>query len=142
MKPRGRRVPMPDEIRNWDVITNMPSEEAWEKAETHHIINPSAIATGAIQHPNTGLWQVWISLYGTDLTQWAAFETESQALHWMRKIGGAYSSNTFQTSEQVADLIQAASDAGGHDTLPLPDDLVREILTQVAVKAKQGRPRK
>jgi hypothetical protein len=85
------------------------------------------IAAGAIQHPDTGLWQVWLSTNGLDFSQLAAFSEESKALNAVSLIKLEAQSGTFYDEELVIDFylfLKAQSDG---KALPLPDDLVRKL---------------
>lgn len=87
------------------------------------------IAVGYIQHPDSGLWQVWISTNGLDFTQLAAFR-ESQkaadAIAILQKEGKNLSNPVLMTG--LLTFLEQQSDG---QVQPLPDDLVRKLVRDI-----------
>jgi len=85
------------------------------------------IAAGAIQHPDTGLWQVWLSTNGLDFSQLAAFSEESKALNAVSLIKLEAQSGTFYDEELVIDFYLFLREQSDRKALPLPDNLIRKL---------------
>jgi hypothetical protein len=49
------------------------------EAEKHAILGKYQIAAGVFQHPRTGMWQVWSSTEGPDISWLAAYREEERA---------------------------------------------------------------
>jgi len=62
------------------------------------------LAAGIIQHPDTGLWQVWLSTNGLDFTQLAAFKDEGKAGRVVGRIQWEAQAGYFYDEEMVADF--------------------------------------
>lgn len=102
----------------------MPQSNA---AERDAPLGRYQIATGAIQHPDTRLWQVWLSTNGFDFNQLAAFNEEGKALNAVSLIKLEAQSGTFRDEELVRDFYLFLKEQSDGKTLPLPDDLVRKL---------------
>ena len=136
-KHKGRRVPTPEQIAGGDVETRPGGDAtAWEQAEADATLASHMFAIGEAQHPTTGLWQVWISLYGTDLTSPGAWKDQRMAMNYSRQLQEVFGrwSGDSERLNALLDDMRRMSDA---EPQPLPDDLVREILAAVAAAAQR-----
>src|SRR5262249_21183282 len=64
------------------VITSRDSLERevfYQATDSEAPLGPSQIAAGYVQHPDTGLWELWISTNGLDITPLAAFKQLEKA---------------------------------------------------------------
>jgi hypothetical protein len=135
-RQRGRRVPPPDpkQIRKSAIVTEIPTEEAWDRAEQQRTLDKHVIAAGCVQNSATGAWHTWVSLYGSDLSSWYVGADPSNARAILLAIETHY--RAFDGSQDWQDSLLALMDAAqelSSDPLgTLPDAQVKELLAQVA----------
>jgi len=134
-RQKGRRIPPdPRTIRKAEIVTELPTEEAWKRAEQQRTLDNHVVAAGCAQNSETGAWHTWVSLYGSDLSSWYVGNDPRYAYAIVKAIQMHY--QAFDASQRWQDSLLALMDAAmelssdPHGTLP--EAQVREILAQVA----------
>jgi hypothetical protein len=90
-------------------------------------LGPHQIAAGAVQHPDSKLWQVWISTNGFDFTQLAAFKEEVKAINAVELVKKEVAAGNFFDEDLVVAFYQFLAEESDEKPRMLPDDLVRKL---------------
>jgi hypothetical protein len=53
--------------------------ELFTEADKHAVLGEYQLAAGTWQHPKTGLWQVWMSTAGSDISWLSAYQDKARA---------------------------------------------------------------
>lgn len=82
MAQKRRKKPRRSPVRMR--ITNVKGDpqkyaEMYAEADKHAILGEFQLAAGVFQHPHTGLWQVWSSTAGRDVSWLAAYRDQGRA---------------------------------------------------------------
>ncbi len=94
-------------------------------------LEPGQIATGTIQHPDTGLWQVWVSVNGLDFTQLAAFKQQAKANGAVEIINLEKQRGTLSNPAFVRGLFEFLEKESDSEVRPLPDELIRKLARDI-----------
>src|SRR5436305_8215499 len=95
------------------------------------------IVAGTIQHPDTGLWQVWLSTNGVDFTQLAAFKEEGNAAKAVVILQKEAQAGHFSDQELVEALYEFLAQESDGEALPLPEELVRKLARDIVHRVLQ-----
>lgn len=85
------------------------------------------LAVGLVQHPDTGLHQVWLSTNGLDITCLAAYRDPGCAEVVLEELEAFLRTPDVYDDDKCATLLQKIQAAGDGEPHPLPDTVVREI---------------
>lgn len=114
--------------RNITTLTN--------RAEQVHLLEGSGraptrdsmhLAVGAVQHPTTRLWQVWVSFHGTDIKYVSAHKARIGADATIQEIKKAAVGDLFDP-EKAVQLLDRLSGAGDGE----PEALPKEMMVSIA----------
>jgi hypothetical protein len=89
------------------------------------------IVAGSVQHPDTGLWQVWVSTNGLDFTQVAAFKEARKAAASVVVIQQEGSAGHLSDQEIVEALFETLKEESDGPALPLPETLIRKLARDI-----------
>ncbi|MBV8882817.1 MAG: hypothetical protein JO235_02275, partial [Chroococcidiopsidaceae cyanobacterium CP_BM_RX_35] len=117
-----------------------PSEQdAWDYSEQNSLLREEQVATGITRHPVNGIWQVWVSLYGHDVSQIFASQHYPTAKAVLQQFNQEWNSNRLATLEAMTDFCQAIKSREGSEPIdPLPRSSVKAIC-QLIKDTKQKR---
>jgi hypothetical protein len=85
------------------------------------------LAAGTIQHPRTGLWQVWVSTNGLDLNYISAHRDKARAEAAVDTFKQFAQTDAIYDPEKVTALYTQLIAAGDAEPEPLPEATVRAI---------------
>jgi hypothetical protein len=127
-KKQGRKYPPRPVITSAD-----PQErEKWYRAaDPAAPLDPRQFAGGVIQHPETGLYQCWISTNGLDVICVSAYRQQGPAQTDLKALKALISSGEIYDEEKTATLFEELRKHSDEKPRPLPDDLVREITRAI-----------
>ena len=109
----------------------MSDENEWDRARAQGRMAKYHIAAGVVQHPATGMWQTWISLYGTDVTLISAHRDQRVAEDVIADLKTAAQMGAVDTSAEVAQRFADLHTPGDGEPQPLPAILMRAIAMNV-----------
>lgn len=89
------------------------------------------LAVGAVRHPETGLWQVWLSTNGLDILCLAAFREEQKAINAVTIIQREGRTSHFGNQEIVNELFEFLAEESDDTPQLLPDELVRRLVRDI-----------
>jgi hypothetical protein len=89
------------------------------------------IAAGTIQHPDTGLWQVWLSTNGLDFTPLAAFRDPGKAANAVDIIKQEGQAGNLYNQGIVEALYEFLAKQSDGKALPLPEELIRKLARDI-----------
>jgi hypothetical protein len=92
---------------------------------------PRQFVVGLVQHPHTGLFQVWISTNGLDIISVSAHRRIMDAETDVKAIKAVLGSQDIYNERKVAALIQQLATQSDEPPCPLPDDLVRQMCRAI-----------
>jgi hypothetical protein len=110
----------------------------YKATDEESLLAPGQIMAGTIQHPDTGLYQVWLSTNGYDFTQITAFNNQAKAQEAVEIIEKERDAGNL-ANQQIVDALFAFL-AGNCDAEPrtLPDATVRELVREIRHRVAQG----
>jgi hypothetical protein len=120
--------------RNVTTLTN--------RAEQVHLLEGSGraltrdsmhLAVGAVQHPTTRLWQVWVSFHGTDIKYVSAHKARTGADATIQEIKKAAAGDLFDPEKGVQ-LLDRLSGAGDGEPEALPKEMMVSIAHDIEAK--------
>lgn len=91
-------------------------DRLYAEADKHAILAAHQIVTGTWQHPRTGLWQVWISTTGIDVTWIGAYRDMARATRAARALEAAWQRGEFFRFDQAQRILEQIVTEG--DALP------------------------
>jgi hypothetical protein len=106
-------------------------EAFYAKTDQEAPLGPRQLAAGSIQHPDTGLWQVWLSTNGLDFTQLAAFKEAGKAANAVTIIQREAQAGNLYDQELVEALYEFLAEESDGEALPLPEDLIRKLARDI-----------
>ncbi len=110
------------------VVSKPEEREAFYQATDEEApLGRYQIAAGAVQHPDTGFWQVWISTNGYDFTQLAAFKEEHKATNAVELIKKEVTAGNFYDEDLVVAFYLFLEEQSDEKPRMLPEDLVRKL---------------
>ncbi len=109
--------------------TSDPQEtrEFYRKTDDQAPLSGSQLAAGLIQHPGTGLQQLWLSTNGLDVTSLAAFRDQARANLALEDLKAFLRTPGVYDGDACAACFARLRADGDAEPEPLPDDQVREI---------------
>lgn len=106
--------------------------ERWQQSvEDEAPLDPRQFAAGWVQHPQTKLYQVWLSTNGLDVICISAHWDKIQAEADVRAIKLLIISGDLYDEEKTTTLIAQLKQGSSEEPRALPDDLVRRICRAV-----------
>jgi hypothetical protein len=105
----------------------------WKLAKSAAIIPQGKVATGIIQHPQTGNWQLWLSLYGNDFTWLGAYQDRAGAAAMLETFGELLSEGRLATPEAVEEFLTAVKETWEAQ----PTDVSEEIFVKIKAQIKK-----
>lgn len=111
------------------------SNNGWDYGQKNSSLGKYQNAAGKVRHPITGKWQVWLSLYGVDVTCVSVHEKEQDADFRVEAFCEAWQSGQLLTTDQVQVFIKNLSSDSVPD--PLPQYLLEEIVLLMRVRDKK-----
>lgn len=77
-KPKRNKKPFTMRLTN---VKGNPQKQMqlFAEADKHAVLGKYQLAAGTWQHPQTGLWQVWMSTAGSDITWLSAYHDRARA---------------------------------------------------------------
>jgi hypothetical protein len=96
-------------------------------------------AAGVIQHPNTKLYQVWLSTSGLDVTCLSAHRDVKKANDDLEYVRVLIRSGDLYDEEKTTELFKKLEQGSEEVPQLLPDDLVRQITREI-LRAVTDRP--
>jgi hypothetical protein len=111
--------------------------ENWTSAKNTPIIPRNKIAVGMVRHPQTGNWQVWLSLYGRDFTWFGAYLDQYGAASMIELFGELLNEGRLSTPEAVEEFLQTVKQTWQAQPTNVPDELFRKIQDQIKKDWKQ-----
>ncbi len=127
-KKQGRKYPVRPVITSAD---SQEREEWYEAADPAAPLDPRQFAGGVIQHPETGLYQCWISTNGLDVICVSAYRQQEPAKADLKAIKALVSRGDIYDEEKTAALFEELKQRSDEKPRPLPDDLVRQITRAI-----------
>lgn len=103
----------------------------YNKTDAEAPLGPGQIVAGYIQHPDTSLWQVWLSTNGYDFTQIAAFKDQSKAAGAVEIIKKEGREGNLANQQLVDALFAFLAEQSDGQAKPLPDELVRKLAREL-----------
>jgi len=108
-------------------ITDRGASKAfYQQTDADAPLEEGLFAVGIVQHPETLLYQVWVSTNGLDITCVSAHRNSVQASANKQVLKKLLSSD-FSDDEQTTALFHEVCHNSDEKPAVLPDDLVREI---------------
>ena len=99
-------------------------DRLYAEADTVSILAAHQIVTGTWQHPRSGLWQVWVSTTGSEVTWIGAYRDPERAKSAAVTLEAAYRRGDFASLDQALSVLEQIAKEGD----ALPEDMsVREI---------------
>lgn len=92
---------------------------------------PLEFVVGLVQHPHTGLFQVWISTNGLDVISISARQRIMDADADIQAIKTVLSSQAIYDESKLTELFTRLEATSDEKPQPLPDDLVRRICQAI-----------
>ena len=111
----------------------MSDQIEWERARTQQRMDKCHIAAGVVQHPDTGVWQTWISLDGTEITLISSHYDQHVAEDVVADLKTAAQMGAVDTPADVARRFVELHAPGDQEPQPLPQATMRAIATGVQV---------
>lgn len=96
------------------------------------------LAAGTIQHPDTGLYQVWLSTNGLDVTCLAAYRELEQADTSLEGLKAFLRTPAVYDADTCAAFFQKLLAASDVEPRALPDELVRQIARGILRRVADG----
>ena len=88
-------------------------------------------AAGVIQHPNTKLYQVWLSVGGLDVTCLSAHRSVKKANDALKDVRVLIRSGGLYDEEETTTLFKKLELASDETPKLLPDELVSQIVREI-----------
>ena len=111
----------------------MGDQNEWERARAQQRMDKCHIAAGVVQHPDTGVWQTWISLDGTEITLISSHYDQQVAENVVADLKTAAQMGAVDTPADVARRFVELHAPGDLEPQPLPQATMRAIVTRVQV---------
>jgi hypothetical protein len=115
--------------------------QLYDEAERRATLGKYQLATGTWQHPRTGLWQVWMSSYGSDVNWISVHRDETRAKQDVEEIKAAGQRGDLYDEDKVVALFERLSQAGDAE----PENMSAAELAQITAsiggmvfEARQG----
>jgi hypothetical protein len=119
------------------------SGQLYAEAEQRSILGKRQLAAGTWQHSRTGLFQVWVSLYGSDITWISAHRDLGRANQDVEEIKAAARRGDFYDEDKVAELTARLAQAGDAEPEDMSAGEIAKIITSIqnmAISAIGGQP--
>ncbi len=109
--------------------TTDPAERQvfYTATDTEAPLGKYQLAAGAIQHPRTGLWQVWISTNGLDINHISAHHNKVAADAALATFQQFAQTDAIYDPDKCTALFAQLAKGGDAEPEPLPDATVRAI---------------
>ena len=111
----------------------MSEQNEWERARAQQRMDKCHIAGGVVQHPDTGIWQTWMSLDGTEITLISSHYDQQVAEDVVADLKTAAQMGAVDTPADVARRFAELHAPGDREPQPLPQATMRAIATRVHV---------
>lgn len=98
---------------------------------------PNQFVVGLIQHPQTGLFQVWLSTNGLDITNLSAHRRIMDAEMDLQMMKDALGSQDFYDTQKLEALLQQLKEESDEQPQPFPESLVKQICQGIVVRVHQ-----
>ena len=111
----------------------MSDQNEWERARTQQRMDKCHIAAGVVQHPDTGVWQTWISLDGNEITLISSHYDRHVAEDVVADLKTAAQMGAVDTPADVARRFVELHAPGDREPQPLSQTTMRAIVTRMQV---------
>lgn len=91
-------------------------DRLYAEADRHTILAADQIIAGTWQHPRTGLWQVWVSTAGIEVTWIGAYREKARATRAAATLETAWRRGDFASFDQAQRVLEQIVTEG--DALP------------------------
>lgn len=121
----GQKYPRRQVVNTSDAGTR---EAFYANTDADAPLDEHQIAAGYLKHPESGLYQVWISTNGLDFTPLAAFQEETKAGATVSLIQQEVQAGHFSDPDLVHDFYLFLAEESDGPVQLFPDDLVRKLV--------------
>ncbi len=124
--------------------TNNPKkkQDFYETTDADAPLDEHQFVAGMAQHPDTGLFQTWVSTNGLDITFLCAHRDKVRAEKACQELKAFLGSQAVFEDGAYERLFGRLKDSGDGDPQPLPDAMIRQItraiLRRVAHRPQQA----
>ena len=113
--------------------------QLYDEAESRSMLGPYQLAAGTWQHPQTKLWQVWLSNYGSDINWISAHRDPDHAQQDVDAIHVAGQRGDFADEEKVVALFQRLTAAGDGEPANISAADIATITGSISGKVFEAR---
>ncbi len=116
--------------------------QLYDEAEQRTTLGKYQLAAGTWQHPRTGLWQVWMSSYGSDVNWISAHRDEARAKQDVEAIQAAGRRGDLYDEDKVVALFERLAAAGDAEPENMSATEIAQITASIGgmvLEAKQGK---
>lgn len=96
------------------------------------------LAAGRVQHPDTGMYQVWLSTNGLDVTHLAAHRDQARADVALEELKAFLRTPAVYDSDKCAALFEKLQQDSDDEPQPLPDTIVHQITRGILRRVVDG----
>ena len=117
-------------MENYQVLRTDDSQKRaqfYAQADAQALLGSRQFVAGFLQHPETSLYQVWLSTTGFDLIYVSTHRLIADAESDVQAIKSVLSTQAFYDETALATLFQKLEAESDEKPRPLPDDLVKKI---------------
>lgn len=117
----------------WVVTTNDPALQAELYRQTNQdaLLSLRQTVAGIAQHPDTGLYQTWISTNGFDVTSISAHLRAERAEQDLQAVKSILGSQDYYDANRIEALLVKLSEESNSQPQPFPNELVRGITQDI-----------
>jgi len=99
---------------------------------------PRQLAAGLVQHPDSGLHQLWLSTNGLDITCLAAYRDPNHADVALEELKAFLRTVDVYDTDKCTEVFRKFQAASDGEPRPLPDDIVRLIGRAILRRVVDG----
>jgi hypothetical protein len=110
----------------------------YRRTDSRSPLAPRQFVVGLVQHPNTGLFQVWISTNGLDVVNVSVRQQIVDAERDVQAIKAVLSSQAIYDADKLTELFQRLEAESDEPPQPLPDELVQQITQAIGKSLAHG----
>ena len=120
--------------------TRNPDERAafYRATDDQAPLPPRQLAAGLVQHPDTGLHQIWLSTNGLDITCLAVYRDPDRADVALEELKAFLRTVNVYDTDKCTEVFRKLQEAGDGEPHQLPDDVVRQIGRAILRRVVDG----